>query len=159
MVMKRIAAGPVDEPYVGIDGTLSVIVVALTRVQQAADEAGGRYRQPRRIGQHRQLPAPKTTAAARQARPPSQSRSRTRPPAARSGRGTPPAIPMPSKAARHVRRAEMTMRRSASCALPPRQCLIIPAGTPVIAAAQAASFGTPNSYGVDGMRRNGGDAP
>ena len=36
MVMKRVAAGPVDEPDIGIGGTLAVIVVAPAWGQQAA---------------------------------------------------------------------------------------------------------------------------
>ena len=39
MVMKRVAADPLDEPYVGIGGTLAVTIVPLIRVQQAVGNA------------------------------------------------------------------------------------------------------------------------
>ena len=147
VVVERVAAGPIDQPDIGIGRALAVVVVARAGIEQAIRDARSRYREPRRIGQRPASPGRGIAAAARPDWRRSHSRSQSRRPAIRSGRDTRQAAPAPNRAARRGRRAAATRMRSASCAYAAicrARSRIVSAGTPVIAAAHAASFGWPS---------------
>ena len=53
VMVKRVAAGPVDQADVGIGCALSVIIVARSRIEQAIRDARRRYCEACRVGQGR----------------------------------------------------------------------------------------------------------
>ena len=149
MVVERIAAGPIDQPDVGIGRALAVVVVALAGMEQAVGDARRRDRELRRVGQSVGIVGPGNSSggsAIPAARAVAEAEPAARQPDLAEARRQ--AAPAPNRAARHGRRAAATRTRSASCASPPCAApvpRIVSAGTPVIAAAQSASFGWPSA--------------